>query len=362
MQRDGRGRRQGRREQPHQDQSSAHAERAGNGGRREHQGQEKRELHETSFGARGHVANSEYVEYFPFQVGIPMIANLRTLVTLAETQSMVRAATRLRLTQSAVSKRVRALENELGVTLVERSRHGATLTPRGLELVERARPLLAELARSLDYRPGPARLSLAVSESLLASWAPELLARTLARTSGLELQLSAHRGPVAVELVHAGEYDLALVAGSAELSRELYGEELGREPMVVVGARGERVTLRRGQTLEVWCIEPTSATWRALRLGLQALARERDLRFEVVRTLQSFSAIVQLARAGFGHALVPRGIARAMGVPQSALASIPAPGLSRPITLFGRKTAFQRPEVTALARELAARIGESPKI
>ncbi len=288
-----------------------------------------------------------------------MLANLRTLVTLAETQSMVRAATRLRLTQSAVSKRVRALENELGVSLVERSRQGATLTARGQELVERARPLLAELTRSLDYRPGPARLSLGVSESLLSSWAPELLARSLAQLSGLELELNAHRSPVAVDLVRAGEYDLALVAGAGDLSRDLFSEELGREAMVLIGARAERLSLRRGQTHQVWCIEPNSATWRALRPGLQALAKERELRFEVVRTVQSFAALVQLARAGFGPALVPHGIARAMGVRQSAMARLPEPGLSRPITLFGRKGAFQRSEVAAFAHELRARFAAS---
>src|SRR5687767_7648708 len=139
-----------------------------------------------------------------------MLSSLETLLVLAETGSMTRAATRLRLTQSAVSKRIDALEHELGDVLVTRGRRGVTLTARGQELTLRARPLLAELKRSLDQRPGPARIALGVSESLLASWAPRLLAA--ASVPGLELALGAHRSPVAVDLVRAGEYDLALAA------------------------------------------------------------------------------------------------------------------------------------------------------
>lgn len=276
------------------------------------------------------------------------LAHLETLMTLAEVGSMTRAAMRLRVTQSAVSKRIEALEQDLGQALVERGRRGVRLTARGQELVLRARPLLAELKRSLEHRPGSARLALGVSESLLASFAPRLLSASAADVAGLELTLAAHRSPLAVELVRSGEYDLALAAGAPELAPDLLGELLGSEPMVLVGAR-----VRRGQRLRVWTIEPTSSTWRALRAGLTALANERGVTLEAAHTLQSFPALVQLARAGFGPALVPLGIARAMSVPRASIA--PLPGLERPISVFGRKSAFQRTEVGAFVRALRAR-------
>jgi DNA-binding transcriptional LysR family regulator len=285
-----------------------------------------------------------------------MLGNLETLLVLAETGSMTRAATRLRVSQSAVSKRIDALEHELRDMLVKRGRRGVTLTARGQELALRARPLLAELKRSLDQRPGPARIALGVSESLLASWAPRLLQAALSAVPGLELGLGAHRSPVAVDLVRAGEYDLALAAGGPELSRDLLGEELGREPMLLIGR--SRPRLRRGQTLAVWSIEPASATWRALEPGLQTLARERAIKLEVSRTLQSFPAVVQLARAGFAFGLVPLGIARAMGVPKQCMVALP--GLARPITVFGRKTAFQRAEVTAFVKALREHFAPLP--
>jgi DNA-binding transcriptional LysR family regulator len=119
----------------------------------------------------------------------------------------------------------------------------------------------------------------------------------------------------------------------------------------VVGARTRPVL--RGPLVRVYSIEPNSATWRALEPGLQALARERHLEFEVIQPLQSFPAVVQLARAGFGLGLVPLGIARAMSVPKASIARLP--GLARPISVFGRKTAFQRSEVTAFVKALAER-------
>jgi DNA-binding transcriptional LysR family regulator len=200
---------------------------------------------------------------------------------------------------------------------------------------------------------------LGVSESLLASWAPEALSAVLRELPGIELKLNAHRSPVAVDLVRAGEYALALVAGHADIAPDLCAEQLGVEPMVLIASRRERPKLRRGKSIEVLTIEPQSATWRSLKEGLQTLKRERGLEFEVVHTLQSFSAIVQMARAGFGHALVPLGIARAMGVTAANIVQLPAPGLARAISIFGRKTAFQRPEVAALTRALQTKINVS---
>lgn len=71
------------------------------------------------------------------------LRRLRYFVTVADELSFVRAAERLHMTQPALSRQIRALEDDLGVTLLHRGPVGTALTPAGDQLLEDARPLLA---------------------------------------------------------------------------------------------------------------------------------------------------------------------------------------------------------------------------
>lgn len=73
------------------------------------------------------------------------ISHLRHVVAAAEHRSFRRAASALNITQPTLSKRIRELEDHLGVTLCERSTGGARLTADGEDIVVRARRILAEL-------------------------------------------------------------------------------------------------------------------------------------------------------------------------------------------------------------------------
>jgi DNA-binding transcriptional LysR family regulator len=283
-----------------------------------------------------------------------MLGQLETLVVLSELGTMQRAAVRLRVTQSAVSKRVAALEAELGARLVERTGRHVRLTARAQLLCERARPLLAEVRRALeDGGSGEQRLTLGISDSVLASFGPALLKRALLDAPQLRLTINAHRSPLAVDLVRSGEYALALVAGRADQVKDLLTEALCHEAMVIVGADEQAPGLRAGRALRLATIEPRSATWRAIEQPLSALCRARRLRLELEHPVQSFTALTQLALHGFFHALVPLGVARALRVSEARLRRLPAPGLFRPLHLVGRKSAFQSPAIACFAAALS---------
>lgn len=285
-----------------------------------------------------------------------MIDGLEALSALAEWGTMTRAATHLRVTQSAVSKRIHSLEEVLGVELVERSGRRVILTSGGTRLLGRAGPLLVALKEALDHDGDDSEtegvLAVGVSESILASWGPSALKKVRRRMPGLELRVHAHRSPVAVDGVLAGEYVLALVSGSSERVAGLTSIELEEEEIVVVPSELRHLVLRRGGRLAVTSIERESATGRALRRRLGLFRRESGVQLEVQETLESFACIVQLARTGFGHGLVPMGIARAMGVPKDRLVRLPKPGLWRPISLVGRRSSLQRPLVARFRAEL----------
>ena len=73
------------------------------------------------------------------------IRHLRAFVAVAEELNFNRAATRLYLSQPALSRQIRALERLLGCELLRRSTHRVELTVAGSALLDRARRLLADL-------------------------------------------------------------------------------------------------------------------------------------------------------------------------------------------------------------------------
>jgi len=73
------------------------------------------------------------------------LRHLRYLVAVAEEGRLGRAAERLRVAQSALSRQIQDLERELGVALFERTSRGLRLTPAGRAFVDHARRALAEV-------------------------------------------------------------------------------------------------------------------------------------------------------------------------------------------------------------------------
>lgn len=71
------------------------------------------------------------------------LRRLRYFVTVADALSFVRAAEQLHMTQPALSRQIRALEDELGVPLFRRGPLGTVLTDAGSQLLEDARPMLS---------------------------------------------------------------------------------------------------------------------------------------------------------------------------------------------------------------------------
>lgn len=270
-----------------------------------------------------------------------MFDQLEALHALAETGSTSRAANRLRITQSAVSKRLAALEGQVGVRLVEKVGRRLVLTPAGLAALRDLEPHLNAIRARLAALEVPAALvRLAATESLLSASLPPLLRRAAGAT---QLELHAHRGPLVLERVRAGAVDLGVCVLGEEDG--LVSVPLGDEPMVLVPSGDLPLFCPPPTPLLVWTIEARSLTgaWLERRLLRHPWQLQADGRIE------SFSSAVQLARAGFGPALVPQGIAAAMGVPPGS--QVVVPGLARPIGVVATPTALARP---AVARFVAA--------
>lgn len=274
--------------------------------------------------------------------GIDALSALERFGTVSE------AATRLRLTQSAVSKRLQALQAAVGFPVIEPDGRRVRLTARALDLLERARPIVADL-RSLttSVRSAPSvELSLGLSDSIAASWGPRVVARAVKALAGVTLTLHAHRSVLLVESVRLGRYHAGL-ATEVPAAKDLILIPVVAEPIVVVTVGVRRV---RRKSVPLITIEPDSATWRAI--GPQIERRHPGLLSSGTIPVESFGAALQMARAGFGDALVPLGVAKEAGIARGSFRALA--GVERAVCLFARKTIYLQEAFKGLQERLIA--------
>ncbi|MEH3543681.1 LysR family transcriptional regulator [Klebsiella variicola] len=140
---------------------------------------------------------------------------LRAFAVVAEENNISRAAQRLFISQPPLSRHMRQLEAQLGVTLFQRHSKGLILTDAGREVLEIIRPMLALQERTLAalsqlsaHSPQPLRLGLttAFEQGIFAAVESALSDHT--RT----LHITRHASPALAQQVRKGKLDAALVA------------------------------------------------------------------------------------------------------------------------------------------------------
>ena len=270
------------------------------------------------------------------------------LIALEKFGTVTEAATRLRLTQSAVSKRIRALQDAVGFALVEPDGRRVRLTPEAIGFLERARPLVAEL-RGLTApvaTRSSAHFSLALADSIASSWGPSVLRGVLGRLRGIRVDVHAHRSVLVIESVRLGRYDAGLCTESPS-AKDLVQHPIVDEPLVLVLSG---LASKWDRALSLITIEQTSATWRAVQPLLQ-LHHPALLARELV-FVESFGAVLQMVRAGFGNGVLPLGLAMDMKIPRRSVR--PLPGVARRIALFTRKSLHQESSFASFRDDLAA--------
>jgi DNA-binding transcriptional LysR family regulator len=225
-------------------------------------------------------------------------------------RSVTRAAEKLHLTQSAMSSRVAALEQELGTLLLDRRDRQFRITAAGQRFFGYAEKLLA-LQREVKAELGgaaaqPMRLRVGAIESVLHSWLLDWVRALRAAQPGMALELTVETSPVLLDQLSRGTLDIALAAlpaGGGLPSRPLPAME-----MVFVGHaqrhRRRRWTLAELAALELLTFQRGSQPQVALadlmqRAGLEPLR---------LHTVSSISAMAQLVEGGLGVATLPRAV------------------------------------------------------
>ncbi len=152
------------------------------------------------------------------------LQHLRSFVAVAEEGHLTRASDRLFTSQPAISAQIKALEEELGVTLFERTPRGMSLTPHGERLLGQARQILASsedfLQQARQIRGdvlGCLRIGLNTDADYLRI--PTLHALLRERHPHLELQFLPGMSVDNIAAVRVGKLDAAFISGDCNDSR-----------------------------------------------------------------------------------------------------------------------------------------------
>lgn len=245
------------------------------------------------------------------------LKQLRTFVTVAELGTVSRAAQQLHVAQPALSRQIRALEEQLGVSLFDRLAGRLQLSSAGERLLGECRGLL-NYARDLGEhaqlfrRPNAGVLKVAASPHFLEGVFPEFLRRYAERFPEVQVKLVDIAGPGTIGMLERGEINLA--QGTTRLLRPGQSHIAGI-PLVAIemlAACDPALPIGKGGTVEIAQLAP----YPLLQTGPEYVIRRtfdaacRLAGFEPNNALESNApqALLAMAEAGHGVAIIPSAL------------------------------------------------------
>ncbi|WP_158906964.1 LysR family transcriptional regulator [Burkholderia sp. L27(2015)] len=167
-----------------------------------------------------------------------LTTSLRFFLSVAEHGSIRLASERLNISQSAISRRIQALEYEVGAVLFERSARGVVLTAHGKLLVATAQQIGAaasDLSKEIESlrRVETGHVRVAAIESVLPDLLPNVLDRYLESHPKITFDITIATSSAVVSLVRNGEVDIGVTfsAGKQADTKSLFKS---REPLLAV--------------------------------------------------------------------------------------------------------------------------------
>ena len=177
------------------------------------------------------------------------LSHIRALIAVADAGSIRAASAELGKTQSALTKQIRQIEEEVGFPLFLRTSRGVVPTEAGLTMLSRSRSVAAEVAHldeELDWLRGSRLGAIKVSASPLA--AIKILPRAIARFNSVhgdvDITISSDMFGDALKALREGQHDIAIGPHSEAAAKgDMMLEELiSTEIVVITSARAPHAT------------------------------------------------------------------------------------------------------------------------
>lgn len=241
---------------------------------------------------------------------LPSLDNLRCFLAAARYLHFRLAAEEVHLTPAAFGQRIRQLEAQIGRALFVRSTRSVRLTPEGLRLVPLASQTLHDALRCVqDIRAEgdeklPVHLTLGTRFELGLSWVVPGIVALPEHLAHLTVHLYFGSGPDLLDRLQRGQLDAVITSAPAAHS-DWTSEFLHREDYVFLGAPSllDRIPLDRVEDASHHTLLDINATLPLMRYLNSVVPRPLD--FAHIRICGAGGAILELARAGLGVAVLP---------------------------------------------------------
>lgn len=247
------------------------------------------------------------------------LRQIKVFVMAAEELNISRLARRLNMTQPALSRQLKALEESLGVALFVRSKAGLSLTPAGQQLLGEARELVCRASRLTETA---SRLASGEVRALRVGYIPPLLHDPI--ISGLRKFNSQHP-EVAVDLremvpgdqilgLREGRLDLAFIGHACkELAREFTIVVVKRIHLAVILPDHHLLSLRKTVALEELAREDfigfEEASFPQRNEVIRAACRDAGFEPRWVAYVENLNALRATVASGRGISLAPIDLA-----------------------------------------------------
>lgn len=288
---------------------------------------------------------NEFLATGPFD-----LYELQLFHLVAEHQSFTRAGQAAGLTQSAITRQIRGMEERLGVPLFHRTTRHVRLTPAGAALYARSGGILTGVTEAIGaLRDGanltPRILKVGIARTIGLAYLPGFFRRFQKRFPRVQLRIRQESSAFLLGAVESGEVDVAIVAEPPQLSRAIEVRHRFADEFVAIAppklrlpgapqriAPPELPELFRGQR---WIlVSEETSTGKRLRGWLA----RNQLKIEPAMETDSFDLIANLVSLGFGVSIVPHRV----------LALHPK---SRPVQRLSVEPKFARNLIVAVRKE-----------
>lgn len=245
------------------------------------------------------------------------LRHLRYFVAVAEAENVSRAALKLHVSQPALSRQIRDLEDELGFLLLERSAKSVRLTEAGRAFLTEARAVLqraedaVKAARAIATSGGELHVGYAPSPT--ARILPAALRAFQVELPNVRVRLHDLSTEEMLAGLREGTLQIAFVVRlTAALLRGLRFEELARDPICLAVSPKHPLAMRRTVTLVEAAREPLITYSRkdypeahemldAMFAGIQSKPR-------IVGEHDSVSSLIAAVESGAGVAVAPQSL------------------------------------------------------
>jgi DNA-binding transcriptional LysR family regulator len=242
------------------------------------------------------------------------LRQFRYFIAVAESGSVAAASRMLAIAQSAVTKAMLELEDELGNQLFERSPKGMVLTPQGHRFLASARKVLSAVADAARLHGGNApqdalagTLAIGVTSLVAGYYLSDLLGRFTRAAPAVEVQITEETPRFLEHLLINGELDVAIMVSNAlGEPQALVAETLTRSPNRVWLASNHVLAAQDELTLAE-CAAHDQVVLEADRIDdlMRAVWARHQLKPRCVLRTSSLEAVRSLVGAGLGLAVLP---------------------------------------------------------